>query len=173
MDYEWNVTYTLEDMTVFNRVARKVYYRRVLSAVIRLVGLVVGMLALFTGGMLLSAEEWFQAAQGLVLGALLLVLVLFSDQLSARLSHWLLMKGTGTIRVTLDADGLREESAKGTAAYPYSAFIGCYHCRGRYLLFLDKKHGIILSQTALAAGDPAGLGDYLTQRLGKEIQEIH
>jgi hypothetical protein len=172
MDYEWNVTYTLEDMTVFNRVARKVY-RRVFSVVIRLAALVVGMGALFTGGMLLSIGEWFQAAQGLVLGVLLLVLATSMDQLSARLSYRLLMKGTGKIRVTLDPGGLREESAKGMSTYHYSAFIGCYHCQERYLLFLDKKHGIILPQAALTAGDPAKLGEYLTQRLGKEIQEIH
>ena len=77
-----------------------------------------------------------------------------------------------SVTVTLDDAGVREQGRKGEGFYPYASFIGCFHSRGRYFLFLDKKHAVILPEAAMAVGDPAALGARLAEKFGGPIPEV-
>ena len=82
------------------------------------------------------------------------------------------IRDLGEVTVTLDDAGVRERSRKGESFYPYSSFISCFHSRGRYFLFVDKKHAVILPEQAIAVGDPAALGAKLSEKFGGAIPEV-
>jgi len=75
--------------------------------------------------------------------------------------------------VALEEDGLREHSLKGEGFYPWRAFIDVCRSRGSYLLFLDKKHAVILPQRIISEETILPLERFLTEKFGKEIKEIH
>lgn len=171
MRFQFKLTYAFEDLLVLNRVVRKTY-RRWPARISRGVGFFLCALCVPLGIFLLYLGELLTGFLDLLLGLVILALTIWYDRINAWASRRLLLKDTGEITVTLDEDGLLEQSLKGEAFYPYGAFIGGFHCRGRYLLFLDKKHGVILPEYAVTAGDPAALGVWLTEKLGKEIIEV-
>ncbi len=47
-----------------------------------------------------------------------------------------------------------------------------YHARGRYLLFVDRKHAMILPERALEQGDAAGLNAFLEDKLQRKVKEL-
>lgn len=172
MAFRFQFSYTFEDLVVLNRVVRKTYRRRS-YAICRAVGFLLGAVSLLMGLLLLVLGERSSGLLGLIPGLAILALSIWFDQINAWASQRLLMKGTGEIAVALGEDGVREESLKGEAVYPYQAFIGGFVCRGRYLLFLDKKHAVILALEAMTQGDPAELGPWLADKLGGNIVTIH
>ena len=171
MRFQFKLTYAFEDLLVLNRVVRKTY-RRWFARISRGVCFLLGALCVPAGGVLLYLGETAMGFVGLLVSLVLLALSVWYDRINAWTTRRLLIKGAGEITVTLEEDGARERSLKGEAFYPYEALIGGFHCRGRYLLFLDKKHGAILPERALTEGDPAELGRWLAEKLGKEITEV-
>ena len=178
MYYQFKLNgYTIQDLLVLNRVTSKCY-RRTRTLLHRAVYLLAGLVLLATG-MLLLLDAILLEGDSLLLGVVLLAagllylgLGIFYHRLSAWRSSRMLLKNPGEITVTLDDAGVREQGQKGEGFYPYSSFIGCFHSRGRYLLFLDKKHAVILPEQAVAVGDPATLGAKLAEKFGGVVAEV-
>ena len=171
MRFQFKLTYAFEDLLVLNRVVRKTYRRRP-ARLIRGFCFLLGALCVPAGGVLLYLGETAMGLLGLLVSLVLLAQSVWYDRINAWTTRRLLLKDTGEITVTLEEDGIRERSLKGEGFYPYEAVIGGFACRGRYLLFLDKKHGAILPERAITEGDPAALGVWPAEKLGKEITEV-
>lgn len=163
--------YTFQDLTVLCRVAAK-RYRRAYTALVRGVIFLLGLAMLGMGALFLALDV--PGVWGVVLvllGLLYLGLSVFYYRFTAWRSGRMQLKDAGEITVTLDDAGVRESGKKGESFYPYASFIGCFHSQGRYLLFLDKKHAVILPEAAIAVGDPASLGAKLAEKFGGPIRE--
>ena len=178
MYYQFKLnSYTIQDLLVLCRVMAKCYRRRI-TALVRAISFIAGLLMLATGALLLLESILLIADSGLLgtvlvlLGLLYLALSIFYHRFNAWHSRRLMLKDTGEITVTLDDAGVREQGKKGEGFYPYSSFIGCFHSRGRYLLFLDKKHAVILPESAVTVGDPAALGAKLAEKFGGAVAEV-
>lgn len=178
MYYQFRLNgYTIQDLLVLNRVTAKCY-RRTRTLLRRAVYFLAG-LALLATGMLLLLDAVLLEGDSLLLGIVLLAagllylgLGIFYHRLSAWRSRRMLLKDAGEITVTLDDAGVREQGQKGESFYPYRAFIGCVHSQGRYLLFIDNKHAIILPEAAVTVGDPNTLGQKLSEKFGGELREL-
>lgn len=173
MYYQFKLNgYTFQDLLALNRVTAK-RYRRTRTVIYRVVMLLLGLAMLGMGALLLWAEGPTVLGAALVLLSLLyLGLAVFYHRLTAWRSSRMQLKGMGEVTATLDDAGVREQGEKGEGFYPYSSFIGCFHSRGRYFLFLDKKHAVILPEAAIAVGDPATLGQKLAAKFGGPVAEV-
>ena len=178
MYYQFKLNgYTIQDLVVLCRITAK-RYRRGRTAVHRTIYVLAGLVLLATGALLLL-EATLQKGGSLLLGAVLLAagllylgLGIFYHRLTAWRSSRMQIKDVGEITVTLDDAGVREQSKKGEGFYPYSSFIGCFHSREWYLLFLDKKHAVILPEAAMTVGDPAAFGPKLAEKFGGTVLEV-
>lgn len=178
MYYQFKVNgYTIQDLVVLCRITAK-RYRRGRTAVHRTIYVLAGLVLLATGALLLL-EATLQKGDSLLLGAVLLAagllylgLGIFYHRLTAWRSHQIQLKDVGEVTVTLDDAGVREQSKKGEGFYPYASFIDCFHSPGRYFLFLDKKHAVILPEAAMAVGDPAAFGPKLAEKFGGTVLEV-
>ena len=173
MYYQFKLnSYTIQDLVILCRVTAK-RYRRARTLLFRGIVLMMGLAMLGTGVLILAAEGPTVLGATLVLLSLLyLGLSVFYHRFTAWRSHRMQLKDVGEVTVTLDDAGVREQGQKGEGFYPYSSFIGCFHSRGRYLLFLDKKHAVILPESAVAVGDPAALGAKLAEKFGGAVAEV-
>lgn len=178
MYYQFKLNgYTIQDLLILCRVTSK-RYQRARTLLHRTVYVLAGLVLLATG-VLLLLDTIFQEGDSLLLGTVLLAagllylgLGIFYHRITAWRSHRMQLKDMGEITVTLDDAGVREQGRKGEGFYPYASFIGCFHSRGRYLLFLDKKHAVILPESAVTVGDPAALGAKLAEKFGGAPPEV-
>lgn len=173
MYYQFKLNgYTIQDLLVLCRVMAK-RYQRAHTLLFRGIVFILGLVMLGMGALILAAEGSTVLGIALVLLSLFyLGLSVFYYRLTAWRSHRMQLRDMGEITVTLDDAGVREQGRKGEGFYPYSSFIGCFHSRGRYLLFLDKKHAVILPESAVAVGDPAALGVKLAEKFGGAPPEV-
>lgn len=170
--YRFQFAYDFQDLLTLNRVASRCY-RRWRTLIFRAVAILVGTLNLLLTGLLLWADGFSgMMLLNLLFGICLPALGVFYHRFNAWNSKRMLVKGTGELTVTLEEEGVREQSVKGEGFYRWDAFIGAYHDRERYLLFLDKKHAAILPERALIQGDKMLLKAYLEEKLQKEVKEI-
>lgn len=172
MPFLFEINYCIHDLIALNRTVTRLH-RRIWVIFLRTLSVIAGMVQLLVGGTLL-VNRGFSAVVlvNLLLAIFLLGFSLFYFRINAWSSMRMLLKDTGTITVTLDSDGIREHSAKGEGFYPYDAIISISRCRGRYILLLDKRHGIILPDAALVSSAPEALGGFLAEHCGLPIQEI-
>ena len=173
MYYQFKVNgYTIQDLVILCRVTAK-RYRWARTLLFRGIALILGLIMLGMGALILAAEGSTVLGIALILLSLLyLTLSIFYYRLTAWRSSRMQIKDVGEITVTLDDAGVREQSRKGEGFYPYSSFISCFHSRERYLLFLDKKHAVILPEQAITVGDPAALGAKLAEKFGAAAPEV-
>lgn len=170
--FQFRYEYTLEDMNALSRVTARTY-RRKKVLLYRAVLVLLGAAYLAIGGLMLFHQSW---AVGIVLfaaGLLFTALSLFYHQGIAWRTKRMMVEGEGDFTVELEEESIRGKSEKGESAYPYSAVIGAFHYKERYFLFLDKRHAMLLPERALIKGDRTVLNGFLTEKLGKEIEEIH
>lgn len=173
MYYQFKLNgYTYQDLLALCRVVAK-RYRRARVTVYRVVMMLLGLVMLAVGALLLWAEGPTVLDAALIgLGLLYLGLSVFYYRFTAWRSSRMQIRDLGEVTVTLDDAGVRERSRKGESFYPHSSFISCFHSRGRYFLFVDKKHAVILPEQAIAVGDPAALGAKLSEKFGGAIPEV-
>ncbi len=166
--YQYQYSYTHQDLVALNRAARKAYRRG--SLFFRLAGGVIGASSLFMG-ILMIKETGPVGLPNVLLGVLLVGSALWYDHINARFSRRMLMRGTGEYTMTVEAEGLWEKSLKGESFYPYGSMIGVIRCRECYLFFLDKKHAAILPERVVPAEERAAVEGYLKENVN-EIKEI-
>ena len=172
MAYQFRYTYTLEDLTVLARVAMAAY-RKWRVRIYRIIVAVLSAVYLFAGiAILRSGRRKGAGIVAVAVGVFLGAIALFYYQFTAHRSRRLLVEQAGEITVTLEEGGVRGVHQKGEEFHPYSAVIGIFRSKGRFFLFIDKKHAIILPEEKLTAGDPALLNFWLRQKLGQEIREL-
>ena len=173
--YQFEFEYDYQDMVTLNHVYSKTYGRRWMI-VLTVFGIVVGIVSLLMAVLLIAFHSdeplWSMIVNRFLLSALLLTGWFWWPWLNAIFSKRMLLKGAGTLTVTLDEKGEHDHNAKGESQHPWSSFVSAYHCRMCYLLLLDKRHAIVLPERALVAGDPATLRAFLEEKLQKEIIEV-
>lgn len=171
--YQFQFEYNFKDLLTLNRVYTKA--RGCWSArILRTLEIVIGALNLLAVVMFWNAIDAFpRLLVNLIFGLLLVGIGVFRTRLNAWSSKRMLVKDTGVLTVTLDEDGVREHNKKGEGIYRWDALVDGYHSRERYLLFVDKKHAIVLPERALTQGDSTQLKSFIEARLGQEIKEIH
>ena len=173
--FQFQCAYECEDLVSLNRVVSKAY-RRWLTRITNILWLLIGGSDLLAAGFLihLQGKSAFPVALiALVIGALLCASPFLRHRLAAWQSRRMLLKDTGELTVVLDEEGLREHSLKGEGFYPWKGFIDVYRSRGSYLLFLDKKHALILPRRVIPEETVAPLERFLAEKFGTEIKEIH
>lgn len=173
--FQFQFVYEFEDLLILNRVVAKAY-RRWLTRITNILWPLIGVSDLLAAGFLiyLQGKDAFPVALiALVIGAFLCASPFFRYHLAAWQSRRMLVKDTGELTVVLDEDGLREHSLKGEGFYPWESFINVYRSRGSYLLFLDKKHALILPGRVIPEETVAPLERFLAEKFGTEIKEIH
>lgn len=171
MKFRFQYDYTLEDMIILNQVSEKAY-RRKKVLLTRLFIALLGVGYLFLGTMILRNQSWVTAAIVLLAAVFFLAVAVFYHRMTAWRTRRMMLKGVGELTVDLAEDGLQGYSEKGNGFYPYEAFIGAFYTKGRYLLFADQRHAVLLPERALAQGNLAELKPFLEEKLKKEIIEI-
>lgn len=79
-----------------------------------------------------------------------------------------LIKGLGTIRVTLDETGITEVTDKSRTVCSYDVVLRAVYYRDVYYLFLDKRHVLLLPVSDMTRGTPQEL-ETLWERMRGEI----
>lgn len=169
--FEFQYTYTLEDMNALSRVSAKTYRRKKVM-ILRTVLAVMSIAYLGMGALILSSGSMVSGLVMTAAGVLFALLCLFYHQGTAWNTKRLMMEGEASSTVTLEEECIHGKGEKGEGSYPYSAVIGAYHYKERYFLFMDKRHAVLLPERALTRGDPAALKPWLEVKLGKEIVEL-
>lgn len=169
--YRFQFKYDFEDAMTMCRVHEKVH-RRWPTLIVRVFGVALGIFALLDAAFLIALGT---DSIGLCVVLMVLGLLLLSEKLwRPRLNAWQIARVSADVVLTvaLEEDGVRSESEKGESWNPWSAFDEAWYSKERYLLFLDKRHVVILREQALVKGDPAGLRVFLEDKLQMEIKEI-
>lgn len=170
--FQFQYEYTLEDMKILSRVTARLYNRRKVLIRRTVLG-VMGLAYLFIGGILLGAGNALVGGILLTAGVIFASMAVFYHTGAAWRSKRMMAEGMGLMTVTLEDATLRGETGKGGASYPYDEVTEACHFRGRYFLFLDKRHAMLLPERALVQGQQAGLKPFLEKKLGKEIRDIY
>lgn len=177
--YQFQFEYDFQDLLTLNRVYEKVYRRWI--GPLRIFNIVIGVILWLEAVAVmsfLSALEWggttylVTAVVFMLLGTLFLTGWYWRPRLNAWSSKRLLVKNSGELTVSLEEDGVRDSCKKGESFHPWDAFISSFHSRGRYLLFIDKRHAIILPERAMIQGDSTVLRAFLEAKLQKKVKEI-
>jgi len=169
--FRFRYEYTLDDMNALSRVTAKTY-RRKKTLVYRLVCALLGVGYLALGLMMIPSGQKFTAVILVAAGLFFSAIAIFFHKGAAWRSKRMLVEGLGELTAELEETGIRGKSQKAGEFYPYDAIIGAYHYRGRYFLFLDKKHAVLLPETGLVEGDSAALKDFLERKLGMAVVEL-
>lgn len=169
--FQFQYEYTLEDMNALSRVTAKTYRRK--KVLIYRTILTVLALAYLGMGVYLFSSSAMVGGILITAGILFAAITLFFHRGTAWRSKRMMVNGGEEVAVTLEPDGVRGKSKMGEDFCLYTAVIGAYHYRERYFLFLDQRHAMLLPERALTQGDPAGLGSFLREKLGKEIKELN
>ena len=169
--FEISTEYTYQDYLAFARLVMRTYQKG-LSLVLRLLlglaggcYLAVSLLMLFTEGFGL---EWLWVG---IVGLLLLVTAIFTGPLNALRSSRHAVQGTGPIRFRFSEDCFSHECALESGLHPYRALHALWRFRGRYFLFLDRRHAYILPASGLSDGAPADFERFLSERTGLPWRE--
>lgn len=171
MAFQFNYEYTLDDMNALSRVTAKTY-RKKKVLLYRLVSALLGAGYLAFGGMMLAEGSLGFGIVGLVLGLFFGAVALFYHSGAAWRSKRMMAEDAGELTAELEETGIRGRSQKGEDFYPYASFIGAYHYKGRYFLFQDKRHAVLLPDAGLVEGSAAELKSFLERKLGKTIAEL-
>lgn len=169
--------YETRDLILLNKTAARAFHRwwnllsRVLLCGLGAVTLLGGILTLTAAG---GTHEMLSASLfPMILGAAWLVLGLENFRLSAWLSRRLQIRNAGGVTVTLDDGGVTEATQnKGSTRYEYSAFTAVFRRGTTYVLFLDRKHALLLPERVLTRGDPNALGSFLHDRLQMPVRTV-
>ncbi len=172
--YQFQFEYDFQDLLVLNRVYTKASDGRRAASILARVFLILSgvFIVAITALVMILAECTLRMALYFLFGLLELALAIFYYHYNAWISKHLQIKNAGVWTITVDEDGVREHSAKGDNIFPWNVLEGGYHSRGRYFLFIDKKHAVILREQALTQGDPATLRAFLEEKLQKKVKEI-
>ncbi len=173
--YQFDLTsYSQQDLLALNKLSvKKNKLYRWLTLVFRLILCLAGIFFLLAGALLIyggsigAKTDWPLSAIMILLGLLWLCMGIFYYQRKARRSRRI--SDAGRIRAAFSDDGIEEESNKSRTCYRYDAFVGAYDYRGRWFLFLDKRHAIILPRAAMTMGKMETFASFLEQKLGKQI----
>jgi len=174
--FSW-AAYTKEDLVAVDEVRDKVYRKKeydrkqiriIIYAAIFAAMMVVGLMALCY-----SLESWKLIAYNMVAVSLLTVRYYVVCKLKSNLSYDLQDPRRGELTITLNETELVERNALTETHFTYPAFTSAYHCRGRYILFInDSTSAVILPEEALKEGDPAALRAFLESKLESPIVEM-
>lgn len=171
--YQFRFQLEFQDMLALNLVHEKAH-RRWWGRLLRVLGIALGAAALLEAALMLIflREEAGLALVLTLLGAVMVTAPCWRPRLNAWQSQRMLVRGGGEQTVTLADDGIRGHDEKGEGVFPWSAVEEAYHARGRYLLFVDRKHALILPERALERGDEAGLRAFLEEKLQRKVKEL-
>lgn len=164
--------YTGDDMLKFIKLyGRMSGARRWLRPLFRIILILVGAFLVLTGIFMIAlgrgaGENTVTLIALLAVGLLWLYYGIFYNRISARRSRKLMVKNAGSFTITLDEEGIMEQTAKGEARYPYASFTSAVFHTDRWYLFLDKRHAIILPLHAMVSGAPAELESFLCEHMG-------
>lgn len=158
-------------MNALSRVTAKTY-RRKKVLLYRLVCALLGIGYLAFGLTMIPSGQKAIAVILVAAGLFFSATAVFFHKGTAWRSKRMMVEGAGELTADLEETGVRGRSQKGEDFYPYGSFIGAYHYKGRYFLFQDKKHAVLLPDAGLVEGDAAELKNFLEQKLGTAIQEL-
>ncbi len=171
--YQFRFQLEFQDMLTLNLIHEKVH-RRWWSGLLRVLGIALGAAALLEAALMLIflREKVGLALVLALLGAAMVTAPCWRPRLNAWQSQRMLVRGGGEQTVTLADDGIHGHDEKGEGVSPWSAVEEAYHARGLYLLFVDRKHALILPERALERGDAAALKAFLEEKLQRNIKEL-
>lgn len=170
--------YSMADLVALNRVhTKRGKIRRWLIPALRVVFTLGGILMVLGAAVLLSyggveAGLLSSIVVFFVFGILWILLGLFHYYIGAWNSRRLTMKILGSITATVGEEGVSETSNKGSALYPYAAFVGAACYRNTLFLFLDKNHAVILPYAAMTDGTAAELEAFWARHSSLPIQHF-
>lgn len=170
--YQFQFALDFEDLVVFNRVYGKTSGKKIKRSLTAFTVLAADLIVIVAhcAAQSFGFHLWLMLVIATTLG-----IVISNAQfptVSARATKRMQVESIGELTMTLDTDGVREQSIKCDSLYPWASLVAAYHSRGRYVLFLDPKHAIILPERALTQGDIATLKAFLEEKLHKEVKEI-
>ena len=171
--------YSTQDILALNRLGvKKSKIRRWTTPLFRLFLLFLGAsfvlsgLSWLDGGYVGATPVWQLVAIPLVFGFPWLFLGLFYFQISTWRSRRLMLKNADSFKFTLNSEGVKEQTNKGTAYYRYDGFVNAYDYQDRWFLFLDKRHAFILPKAALTAGEAGMFAAFWTEKTSKTVIQM-
>lgn len=147
--YQFQFEYDFEDFVVFNRVYGETSGKKIKRSLTAFVVLAADLIVIVAH--CIARSFGFYLWLMLVIATTLGVVMSNAQfpSVSARLTAKMQVDSIGELTMILDTGGVREQSAKCNSQYPWESIVAAYHSRGRYFLFLDPKHTIILPERAL------------------------
>lgn len=106
------------------------------------------------------------------MGLFFLFLGIFYYPLTAFQMRRLAMKGSSRKNILLTEEGIFSRTEIEEGKMVYSAFDQLFHYCHYYVLFVDKKHGVILDEKGIQQGNPTELSAFLERKCGKQIANL-
>ncbi len=166
--FQFQCPYTIEDLILLNRIANK----RWLIAIFRVFFIFSAVIWLATTPSMFMDGNIFSGVFFVIVGLFFLAIGVFYYRVSAYLSKKTMIDGFQETEVTMEEDGFRERGTKGENYFLYGAVMALYHHQGRYFIFLDKKHAVILQEACFTKGDLAAFPSFMEEKTGKSIVEV-
>lgn len=134
------------------------------------VGVAIGLevISCLTGRQSWQSFSWFS----LVLGALLVGVVLYEDQLNGKLANRRMPPETKESVVTFNEEGYTIETQAAKGEWKYEGVRRVCETERYYLFLLDKNNGQAFEKKGFLQGDPEQFRDFAAEKTGKPVEYI-
>lgn len=163
-------TYDKPTLSALNRLTCQTI-QKTKTRITRAVCLVLGIVGI-VGGILLNQGDYNPTVSALVMlyGVILLAASLFWSHFQTWTSSRMMAQGMKHCTFTFQDDALVADNDTATSRYAYHRFTAMAEDDHWFVLYLDPKHGIILSKTGFTSGDAAQARQLLETQTGLTFQ---
>ena len=168
MEFHAAVEYTKADMKIFQRFHRKT--KRRAMHIIQTVLLVLAVILLTP---VVVIEIIYGRAGDIiapaVMLALLIALYFLRDTINAAVALKRRVKGTEHMEYVFDDECFKVDCGALKEQYGYSVIQEIFRVKGIFLLYVDKRHAVILPEHCFTLGTPDDFVGFIEEKTGKKV----
>ena len=172
MPYTFETNYDFKALTAMARALRKTV-RRKTSRRVR----IFGGIAVAVG--LLLAVPWYEGyefdlstAVTILAVAVILIVILFEDQINGYLAGKRMIKGTEKNRGVFDEAGFTTENAVGTTRWNYGSIRKAVWTGDYFVFLFDKNHAQVYDIRSLQGGTPGDFATLIAEKTGGAVETV-
>lgn len=173
MDYINKTVYDQNALGALNRLAvktvqkQKTFLSRAFCFVFGILGLGIGATLLFG-----PQQDRSLGTLGILYGVMFLGIGTFWTRFQTWTSRRMLTLGVKNCTFSFDDFSVTVENEMETNRYLYRNLYAAVEDENWYVLFLDKKHGIVLDKSGFTMGEAAAFRAYLEEKIGQPVEQI-
>ena len=101
-----------------------------------------------------------------------MIYLLLKNRISAKISQKRFAKGVGTIRLSVNDEGIRADTNKSEEKYFFGGITAFYSTKAHFFILLDKNHALIVPKHCFTEGEPDAFADFICEKTGLENKFI-